>query len=210
MLFDTLCSTVIKQNLMAKMQYSLGYRLVGAVLSAAKPRKLDFETSELDIKPDIDLKEAKKAFASFGDYCLTYGYTIDPISSVIESYIKGTGKQPSNTPKDVLSLRAKVSGLSEDKLKQSQDAQRLKAIAVQEEAINSLRAEFMDIQVFFNGFYDVDQTDIEDIILDSWVIENYPKVLKSQTSYWSRFNNWDDAELILIEEDQNTLASSKA
>ena len=159
MLFDTLCSTVIKQNLMAKMQFSLGYRLVGAVLSAAKPRKLDFETSELDIKPDIALKEAKKAFASFGDYCLTYGYQIDPISSIIESYVKGTGKQPFNASKHVLDLRAKISGLTVDKLKTAADTARLKAIAVQEEAIHELAAEFMDIQVYLNGYYDTEQTD---------------------------------------------------
>ena len=195
---------------MAKMQFSLGYRLVGAVLSAAKVRKMDFETSELDIKPDIALKEAKKAFASFGDYCLTYGYQIDPISSIIESYVKSTGLSHTPVPKAVLSLRAKVSGLSEEKLKTTQDTARLKAIAIQEEAVHNLAAEFKDIQVYINGYYDTEQTDIEDIILDSWVVENYPKVLKSQTAYWSRFNNWDDAELVMIDSDQQILATSKA
>jgi hypothetical protein len=52
--------------------------------------------------------------------------------------------------------------------------------------------------------------DIEDIIKDSWVIENYPKAVKSQTDYWSKYNNWDDGETILIAADIEQINSSKA
>ena len=224
MLFDNLDSMLMKQALMAKLQYSLGYRLIAAVLKANKPPTRNFETGEVDDSAKDALKHAKRVFISFNDYCLTHGYQIDDIEAVIASYVAGTGKQPSNLPKEVISLRAKVAGIKEDRLQAAADKARTIAIAKQEEELNKLKAGFMDLTIYANGYYHTDAAldnsgnnehedsyiDPEDIITDSWVVENYPKVVKSQVTFWQRYNNWDDAELHLIDSDQKTIAESKA
>jgi hypothetical protein len=224
MLFDNLDSIVIKQALMAKLQFSLGYRLIAAVLKANKPPVQNFETGLEDDSPKDALKHAKRAFITFNDYCMTHGYQVDTIEAVIESYVKGTGRQPSNIPPETIALRAKIAGMKEDKLKSSADKAREIAIGKQQEQLEKLKAEFMDLTIYANGYYHTDAAldnsgnnehedsylDIDEIITDSWIVENYPKAVASQTKYWSRYNNWDDAEVLLISSDQETLTTSKA
>jgi hypothetical protein len=202
------------------MQFSLGYRMIAATLKAVNP-PMDFETGAVDEKPAAAAKHAKRMFASFQDYVNTNGYDVDSIDSIIESYIKGTGLQLTQTPDTVINLRAKVSGLNASTLKSKADQAREIAIAKKQEEINKIAAEFKDLTIYNNAYYihsgaisnsdalEVEDSyiDIEEIILNDWVAENYPKVLKSQINYWTRFNNWDDAELVLIDSDQQTLES---
>ena len=223
MLFDNLYSEVIKQSLMAKLQYSLGYKLIAAVKRAKLPTPMNFETGLPDDTNKDALKYAKRAFVSFGDYCMTQGYQIDTIEAIIESYIKGTGKQPSNTNAEIINARARISGLSPEKLQMTANNTRERAIAKQKEDMESLKAEFMDLEIYNNGFYQQDVAldnsglndhndsyiDTGDLIKNSWVIENYPKAVKIQIAYWTRWNNWDDAEVMLIEEDQKTIDNAK-
>lgn len=224
MLFENLDSYVIKQSLMAKLQYSLGFRMIAAVKKAHQVQPINFETGKPDDSAAIALKRAKRAFISFQDYCATHAYQIDPLEAIIESYIKSTGKQPSNTPAEVIAARAKISGMNIEKLHAESDKARERAIGKQEEELNKLKADFVDLQIYTNGFFHTDAAldnsgendhedsylDMEEVITDSWVAENYPKALKSQVAYWTRWNNWDDGEVLMIASDQETIAASKA
>jgi ElaB/YqjD/DUF883 family membrane-anchored ribosome-binding protein len=221
MLFNDLSSDLMKQALVAKMQYSLGYKMIAAVLRAANP-VINFETKAIDDTFNDAAKLAKKTFASYQDFVHTNGYQVDSITQIIESYVKGTGLNLTQTPKEVLDNRAKLSGRSVESLKSRADAAREVQIAKKQEEINKLAAEFQDITIYANAYYnhnaaignndhnaDFEDTyvDIEDILVDSWVIDTYPKCVKSQEAFWSRYNNYDDAEIVLILADNDLIAS---
>lgn len=207
MLFDTLDSTLMKQALASKMQYRLGFTMIAAAKKAALVQPLNFETQEPDNTAATLLKAAKKAFASFQEYCETNAYQVDPLESIIQSFVASTGKPVQSSP-ELVNLRAKVSGMNVVSLHAAADKQRVILLAKAQEQMLKLKAEFFDLTIYNNGFYEDERTDIEDILVDEWVVLNYPKVVKSQCTFWSKYNNWDDAELIIMDSDQQTLNAS--
>ena len=207
MIFNNLDSTLMKSALASKMQYKLGFTMIAAAKKASDVQPISFETKTPDESASIALKEAKKAFASFQEFCDTEMYTVDSLDTIILIFVASTGKPIHSSP-DVVSLRSKVSGMNESKLHAAADSQRTIAIGKAEEQMLKIKAEFNDLTIYNNGFYNDERTDIEDIFTDEWVVLNYPKVVKSQCTFWSKYNNWDDAELVMMDSDQQAIDAS--
>jgi len=224
MLINNLMSDLAKEKLAQKMQYKLGYTLLSAVRKAAKQQPLDFETKAPSTEAADSLKLAKKRFASFQDYCQTNSWQVDTLEAIIQSFINNSGKPVGHVDADVIKQRAKLSGLSLDKLSASADQARLVAIGQAEEEFAHLKGELMDLTIYANGFYHNDAAisnmpeddmgdpyvDLEDIMVDGWIVENYPKVVKSQTAFWNKYNRWDDAEASFMSADMEMIKASKA
>ena len=215
MLFNQLSSSVIKSGLVSKLAFSLGYKLIASQLKLKQPRQLKSEdgcfTDEYDYTPEHNAEHAKRVWVEFKAWCESNDYKISTLEDIAGSYIKGTGKPVVKANDEVLSLRARVAGKSVAGIKQAADKSALIAQGKITESVRSIVAELSDITAYANAWYytgeegDIEMMEINDIIKDEWVEENYPKVLKSQIAYWERFNNWDDVELVFIDADQKLL-----
>lgn len=223
MLFDKLDSTLMKQALIARLQFSLGYRLIAAAIKASKQQPIDFETKKPSEQAADALKESKKTFATFQDYCMANSYQVDDLKTIITSYVAGTGKQTKTTP-DVLELRSKFFAKTKELSTEEATKLREKLMAEQAERVEELNAEFLDLTVYTNGFfrhevaignhtqiedYEEKFIDIEDIIPDSWVIEKYPLVANSQRNFWRKYPITPkiDAEIMMILLDEDLIAT---
>lgn len=217
MLFNSLSSELIKSQLVAKLAYSVGYKAINAAIQAKKPLQLECIdgcfTGEFDRSPLVKAQMAKRAWAVLVEFANTHYYTIDPISSIADTYIKGSGKPIQKASTDIINLRASVSGTSITGLHKQEDKQREVLIAKKTEEVQGIITEFSDIAEYANSWYEersdgldgIGAVDLEDILTDDFVIENYPKIVKTQCNFWSKYNNWDDAELIMIASDQELL-----
>jgi hypothetical protein len=203
MLFDLLNSEVIKQGLISKLQFSLGYKLIASHLKTLQPPKLDFETKEIDTTPLTQAMQAKRKFAEFQDYCATHGYMVSELPEIVASYVNSSNRPVQATNQDIIALRAKISGKSQQDLYEKAEKLNLTLKAKLEEKVHKILSEMQDIHTYIET--EDTAMDMDEVILDDWVKLNYEKVLKSQTAYWSRYNNWNDAELVLIEADLQLL-----
>jgi hypothetical protein len=224
MLFNTLESATIKQGVISRLAFSLGFKLINSTIQAKREqtfKPLNFDTGELDYSKQQQAEICKRNWAEFKTYCETNSYTIDTLEVIAQAYTKGKGKQATNVNNDVVALRARVTGLSIATLKDKADQARVKAIAKAEEQTKHIVAELSDVTTYANAWYHTCHVDdfgglasssveIRDILTDEFIVTTYPKVLKNQCEYWQKWNNWDDAELVLISSDQLTLAQCKA
>jgi hypothetical protein len=216
-LFDKLSSELIKEQLIARFVYTIGFKAINACLKAQPYLKENKPLPLIDGYIDETILNnattAKRQWACLQDFAATKGYRIDNIEAVAEAFIKGTGKPTEKTNDHITSLRASVSGMSETALKAQANKQRLTDIAKKEEEVNSIITEFADIKEYANIWYiesdlgDVqpNSVDIEDFLSDEWVHETYPKIVKTQCAFWNKYNNWDDAELVLIDADNQLI-----
>lgn len=211
MLFNNLSSEVIKAGLISRRQFSLGYSMISKHIQAQLPLKIDMETGVEDRTPQVNSGKAQQVWRNFQDYCQTNDYQTSSLEEIIAAYINGTNRPIQGTPDAVLALRAKVSGENAKKLKEKADHETAIKKAKLAEKLQALSLELSDCEATANRWYGEDST-IEDIELipDTWVIETYPKIVKTQVAYWTRFNNWDDAELVMIDADNALLATVTA
>ena len=216
MLFNQLSSDVIKSGLVSKLAFSLGFKLIASTLKAQRPLNFKSDngcfTDEYDYTPLEDAELAKRKWVEFIEWAESNNYSISTIKEIAEAYMKGVGKPIVKATDDILALRAKVAGINVAQIKQAANKTQEVAANKIEEAVHKLVAEFSDIKTYANAWYhtgvhgdDATVLEIDSIITTEWIEENYPKVLKAQVSYWTRYNNWDDAELILISADQQLL-----
>lgn len=214
MLFTNLSSEVIKAGLIARFAFSLGFKLIAAAQRAKRPQELNFETGAPDYTPQDNLKTAKRNWAIFKEFSDTHNYPISSLSDIAEAYAKSTNKPVVTSDAAMLALRAKISGISPALLQDKENKLRVLAVAKQQETLKALVTELDDLVNYTNAWYE-DSTgthgdeettiEIDDIIPDSWVNDTYPKILKSQVAFWTKYNNWDDAEVCLIAADQELL-----
>ena len=211
MLFNKLSSSVIKSGLVSKLAFSLGYKLIAAQLKLKQPRQLKSDdgcfSNEYDYTPENNAELAKRMWVEFKAWAETEDYAISSLEDIAASYVKGTGKPIVKANDEVLSLRAHISGKSIAGVKAAADKSQLIAQGRIAESVKAIVAEFKDINTYANAWYhtgsegDIEAMEISDIIKDEWIEENYEKVVKSQVSYWERYNNWDDTELVFIDAD---------
>ena len=212
MLFNQLSSEVIKAGLISRFAFSLGFKLIAAAKKAQQPHTLNFETGEIDDTPQDSLKQAKRNWAIFKEFAETHNYPISDLKEITAAYAKSTNKPVVTASNDMLVLRAKVSGVSLSALKDRENKERVIAVAKQQEALDKLISDLDDVINYTNAWYytgedsDEEHTiEIEDIIQDSWINDTYPKILKSQVAFWTKYNNWDDVEVVMIAADQELL-----
>lgn len=225
MLFSQLSSELMKASLISKLAYSVGFKAIAASIKAKKPLMPLMEDGcnegKMDYSPIEQATQRKKEWACLVEFAQTHSYKIDDIGTIAQAYVKGSGKPIQKVSTDIVNLRAIVSGTSIAGLHHAVDKQREVAIAKTVEMIKGIVSEFSDIGEYANEWYQDDVEDeegnhhsgllqresvsIEKILLNDWVVENYPKVVKSQCAYWQRYQNWDDAELIMMAADQQLI-----
>ena len=213
MLFTNLSSEVIKTGIIQRLAFSVGFKAIAAGIKAKKPLPLNFETGEKDYTPIVEAGRAKKAWAVLVEFAATYDYKIESIEVIAEKYCSSSNKPVVKADAAMLARRAKIAGASLDSLSTSNSKKQEIAQAVLKEKVNAIVADFSDIAEYANDWYTqgdlgdikVASVDIEEILTDEWVSETYPKIVKSQVAFWTRYNNWDDVELIFIEADQELL-----
>jgi len=216
MKFNDLSSQVIKSSLVGKLAYSLGFKAISSTLKAKRPLQLDFESGETDYTPLHEAELAKRKWATFVEWAETYGYDHSSIEEIAAKYVLSSGKPVQATPDNILELRAKASGISLTQLKAQADKARLVTQAKVQYQVDKVIHELSDIQEYANGFYNHDtvaddgtlvhsSVDIEEVITDEWVEANYEKAMQAQVAFWSKYNNWDDAELVLMLSDKQFL-----
>lgn len=221
MIFNSLSSEVIKAGLASKLAFSLGFKMISTTIKAKKVQDMalkqrqatNFETGTLDDSPLEEAEIAKRRWCSFSDWANTEGYNFSTIEEIAEAYVKSSGKPQVKASPEIIALRASISGQSVETLQKVADKQAEVTVAKVAYLIQNIMSELSDIKHYANGFYNNDKinqegtlvhssVDIEEIITKEWVEENYPLVMKSQINYWTRFNNWDDAELVMIQADK--------
>lgn len=212
MLFTNLSSHIIKSGLVSRYAFSLGFKLIAAALQAKRPQQLDFETGAVDYTPQDNLKQAKRNWAIFKEFAETHNFPHSELAEIAEAYAKSTNKPVVTASSDMVALRARISGLSTTSLQAAENKQRDIAVARQRETLQALICELDNLTLYTNEWFqtgqdeDTDHTMEEDDILpDAWVNDTYPKILKSQVAFWTKYNNWDDAEVCLIAADQELL-----
>lgn len=224
MLFDQLNSNLIKSGIISRLAFSLGFKLINTAQRAKRERiykPLDFELGTPETSAQEEHELARRNWSEFKAYAESNSFPIETLGTIAEAYIRGAGKPITTASPAVLSLRASVSGKTIAGFKASEDKARLVTLAKAEEQVNSIVASMQDLDCYANDFYNhchIDDfgalvsssVEIQDIITDEFCLLTYPKILKSQLTFWERFNNWDDAELVLIQADQALLASSNA
>jgi hypothetical protein len=214
MLFTTLSSEVIKAGLVSRFAFSLGFKLIAAAQKANRPAVVDPLSGEMDYTPQDNLKHAKRSWAIFKEFAETHNYPISTLAEIAIAYAKSTNKPVVSASDDMIALRAKVSGISLSALKDRETKERIIAVARQQEALHKLISDLDDMVNYTNAWYE-NQTGVEgdtegtmeedDVIPDAWVNDTYPKILKSQIAFWTKYNNWDDAEVCMIAADQELL-----
>jgi hypothetical protein len=217
MIFTQLSSSVIRNGLVSKLAFSLGFKLIASHLKAQRPLNFKSEngcfTNEYDYTPKEEAELAKRKWVEFKEWAESNDYSISTIEEIAEAYMKGVGKPLVKADEAVLSLRARVSGSNVAQVKLAANKAQEQAASKIQEQVARIVAEFSDIKTYANEWYhtgaegdDSTLMELSDIILDDWVAENLPKVIKAQVAYWTKYNNWDDTELVFIEADQQLVA----
>lgn len=214
MLFNNLSSQVIKSGLVSRYAYSLGFKLIATAIKAKKPLELNIETGSLDYSPQEALKLAKRNWAIFKEFAETHGFPVDDLAEIAGAYAKSTNKPVISASSDVVALRAKISGISTTLLQDKENKQRIIAVEKQQESLKALITDLDNLTLYTNDWYNTgvegdEENTIEedDIMPDIWINDTYPKILKSQVAFWTKYNNWDDAEVCLIAADQTLLTN---
>ena len=216
MKYEYILSNTIRNALVSKMNFSLGFSLISATLKAKRPLQTKMDTEgELDYSPIEAAKLAKIKWQVFQDHVRTLDVVVTPLSEIIESYIKSSRKTVQHAPDSVLAIRARVSGCSIEQLRNQAEAGAKVAEAKLRAAVAKCAEDFSDLESYTNEWYssvgieDHEEKsvyiELDDIFTDAWVVDKYEDAVKSQTAYWSKYNNWDDAELVLIDEDLKML-----
>lgn len=211
MLFDQLLSQKMKQGLIAKRQYTLGYNLFTAYNKAEAIKKfehgiVDFETHRADEKPQDKLRLAKKHFAEFGAYCQTHSFRIAPLKQVIEQNLKThLTKSQIITNSETNALIAEVTGTFLKDLAASREKKIEVEKAKYQEKAHQFLVEMTDIDVYLDA--EGDTIEIEELMPDHWIISKFDECLKSLSYNWEKYGNWDTAELVLIKSDQQLIKS---
>lgn len=216
MIFNDLSSEIVKAGVVSKLAFSLGFKMISATLKAQQPKELVFETGEFDDTPVLEMGKAKRKWATFTEWAETQSFAHSTIQEIAEAYVKSSGKPIQTTPDNILELRAKASGRTLASLKEAAAKQEAVVRAKVQHRVDGIIADLADVKNYSNGWFHHDvegedgalhasSMDIEEILLDEWVEQAYEAVAKAQMKYWERFNNWDDAELVLIMADKALL-----
>lgn len=210
MTFSSLQSEVIKKGLVSKQAFSLGFKLIGAQLKAEQyipTHKMDMPIDEHDDSPLKNMQHAKRLWIALQDYAATHGYEISTLEDVARAYVIGSSKPIVKADAEMLARRARIAGTNEREINESAARSIMKTQAILEEKVNKIVAELSDIHSYANAWLNVTEEIDENVLFTKeWLEENYPKIVKAQIRFWQTYNNWDDAELILIEADQALLA----
>lgn len=224
MIFDSLSSEVIKASLVSKLAFSLGFKMISTTLKAEQQHKevakgaviTKFEDGTHDHSVDEAAEIAKRRWCTYTDWAETNGYNHSSIEEIAESYVKSSGKPIVKATDEILKLRASISGQSVEALKKAADKLTEVTQAKVQYRIDAIISELSDVKSYANAWYNNDKEDyqgalvhsscdIEEILTKEWVETNYPVAMQSQIKYWSTYNNWDDAELVMIAADKQLL-----